>query len=397
MKGVRIYLLVSTVVLIAYLLVQYYQPQPTNWAPTYLKEDKIPFGEYILHQRLKDVMPSTLVKISDLPVYNTLKNKTYHKTNYLIIASEVKFDKLDYVQLVKFMKSGNHVFIAARYLDENLEDTLKLHIVEDYSSYYIKGQSSNYPINFTNPALKSNKDYLFDKNTASSYFSRIDTARAIMLGTNRNGYANFVKYNFGKGALYILPNPQIFSNYNLLNSRRAEYAAKVLSYLSPGGELIWDEYNTRGKGESQSVLRVFFKYKELRWAYYIALFSLVFYVLFEVKRRQRIIPLIEPLRNTSVEFAEVVGQVYYQQRDNRDLAEKKISYLLEYIRSKYRLKTIDLNNEFIETLIRKTGAAEETIKELFKIIKTIQMGEGVSDVQLISLNKLIEQFYKQDQ
>ncbi|MGB4776561.1 MAG: DUF4350 domain-containing protein [Daejeonella sp.] len=396
MKEIRVYLLISAVLLIAYLLVQYYEPKPTNWAPSYLKEDKIPFGEYILHQRLKDIMPGTRIKVSDLPVYNTLKNKKYRKSTYLIIASEVKFDKLDYEQLVKFMKSGNDVFIAGRYLDQNLEDTLKLHISEIYP-YYIQGQNSDYPVNFTNPALKSNKDYLFDKNTGSSYFNKIDTARATVLGTNRNGFANFVKYKFGKGALYVMPNPQIFSNYNLLKTQRAEYAAKALSYLSPGGELIWDEYNTRGKGESQSILRVFFKHKELRWAYYIAIFSLLFYVLFEVKRRQRIIPLIDPLRNTSVEFAEVVGQVYYQQRNNRDIAEKKISYLLEYIRSKYRLKTLDLDDEFIEILIKKTGAAEETIRPLFVDIQTIQRGEMVSDSQLINLNKLIEQFYKQDQ
>jgi hypothetical protein len=136
---------------------------------------------------------------------------------------------------------------------------------------------------------------------------------------------------------------------------------------------------------------------ELRWAYYIALFSLVAFILFEIKRRQRIIPVIERLKNTSVEFAEVVGRVYYQQRNNRDIAEKKVSYLLEYIRTKYRLKTLDLDQEFNASLIKISSVSADIIDELLEEITYLKAGQMVKDQQLIRLNKLIEQFYKQDQ
>ena len=119
--------------------------------------------------------------------------------------------------------------------------------------------------------------------------------------------------------------------------------------------------------------------------------------MYEIKRRQRIIPVIERPKNSSVEFVNVVGRVYYQQRNNRDIAEKKITYLLEYIRNKYRLKTIDLNQEFREALINKSGANADLIDDILEQIKYLKAGQMVRDDQLIRLNKNIEEFYRQDQ
>ena len=89
--------------------------------------------------------------------------------------------------------------------------------------------------------------------------------------------------------------------------------------------------------------------------------------------------------------------MYYQQRNNRDIAEKKVIYLFEYIRTKYRLKTTELDQEFKDTLIKVSGATAEVITDLFTEIIYLRAGHLVSDKQLISLNKIIEQFYKQDQ
>ena len=102
-------------------------------------------------------------------------------------------------------------------------------------------------------------------------------------------------------------------------------------------------------------MRVFFSHASLQWAYYISLFGMVIFVLYEMKRRQRIIPVIEPLKNSTVEFVNVVGQVYYEQRNNMNIAQKKILFFLEHLRTKYYLKTNPLDQEFIERLSQKTG------------------------------------------
>ncbi|RZJ79911.1 MAG: DUF4350 domain-containing protein [Flavobacterium sp.] len=393
MSGLKKYIIIGSVLIAAYLIAQYFKPTPTNWTPTYLAEDKIPFGTYILRQRISDVLPSTIVKTVKAAVYNNLTERPVGKSNYFIVGSVVTVDKLDYQQMVKYMEAGNHILIAAYQIRGILEDTLKVKVTSDFNFQ----NKRKYPINFVNPSLKRELDYYFDKGISGQYFSKLDTAKAIILGRKQNNNANFIQYKYGKGSLMILPNPQLLTNYSLLREDGADYAAKVFSYLPMAETLLWDEHFTRKNGNDGSILRVLFKYEQLRWAYYIALLSLIVFVLYEIKRRQRIIPIIERPKNSSVEFVNVVGRVYYQQRNNRDIAEKKITYLLEYIRNKYRLKTIDLNQEFREALINKSGATADVIDDILDQIKFIKAGQMVRDDQLIRLNKNIEEFYRQDQ
>lgn len=392
MSGLRKYLIIGSILLFGYLVAQYFKPQPTNWNPTYLAKDKIPFGTYILRQQIQDIFPKTVIKTSNDAIYNTLKEKPKGSSNVLIIGSSITVEAVDYAEMVKYMQAGNHIFIAAFQLKGMLADTLKLEINSDFNFQNEK----RYPINFVNQKLKRELDYYFDKGTSNQYFSEIDTLRAVVLGNQQKDRANFVKYNFGKGALFIMPNPQLLTNYSLLKEDGLDYAAKTLSYLPNAKTLIWNEYFTSPALNDQSVFRVLFKYDQLRWAYYIALSSLVVFVLFEIKRRQRVIPVIDRLKNTSVEFVSVIGKVYYQQRNNRDIAEKKVVYLLDYIRNRYRLKTLNLDQEFIESLTKITNANADTIEVLFHEIDLLKNGQIVKDDQLISLNKLIEKFYRED-
>ena len=158
---------------------------------------------------------------------------------------------------------------------------------------------------------------------------------------------------------------------------------------------MWDEYYTQGRVGSESNMRVFLNNDKLRWAFYIAFFALVAFVLYEMKRRQRIIPVIEPLKNTSVEFAGIVGQVYYEQRNNGNIAQKKAEYFLEHIRSEYNLRTNVLDEEFINMLSQKSGAEPELIKNLVDQVINIRFNSQISDADLINLNRNIEQFYIQ--
>ena len=392
MRGLKLYLVLSGVGMLLYLIAQYYKPKPTDWNPSYLKEDKIPFGTYILYNELESIFPKARITPSRLPVYNALKDEKFERTNYLLIAGEVKMDGYDYEELVKFMEKGNHVLIAAYQMNGILSDTLNLRM---NSVAKIGGKGT--PINFVNPDLKEKHNYVFNNDLGDQYFSMVDTLRATALGRNANGEVSFVKYTFGKGALFMLPSPKLLSNYNLLNPAGAAYIAKVLSHLPAAERVIWDENNTKGNVDDESVLRVLLRHDSLSWAYYLALTGLLIFILFEMKRRQRIIPIIEPLKNTSVDFVKTVGKVYYQQRDNRDIVQKKISYFLEYIRINFRLKTTKLDAEFTSDLALKSGVNETAVQQLIKMINNVNNAAVVSDHELINLNKLIEKFYKQAQ
>jgi hypothetical protein len=391
MKGFKTYLAVGTIIIIGYIVAQYFKPMPTNWKPTYLADDKIPFGTYILRQRLTDIFPTTKIKTVQSAIYGTLKDKPAGHSNLLIIASIVEVDALEYREMIKYLKEGNNVFISAFEIKGVLMKKLKLEIGANFNF------KRKLPVNFVNPFLKREFDYYFDKGIAGQYFEKLDSTKAIILGEQQQTNANFISYKFGKGSLYLSPNPQLFTNYSLLREDGRDYAAKALSYLPQAETLIWNEHYSRPDVEDSSMLRVFFAHDQLRWAYLLSLIGLTIFVIYEIKRRQRIIPVIDVLKNTAVEFVNVVGRVYYQQRDNKDIVEKKIVYLLAYIRNKYRLKTTELNEEFEKSLVIISGASEDTITTLLRAINSLSHVKVVSDQELIKLNKIIEQFYKQDQ
>jgi len=387
MKGYKVYFTIGLILILVYLVAQFNKPSPTDWSPSYAKKDKIPYGTFIFYNRIKDILPKAVIKTSGIAIYNTLKDKGYKNSTYVIIAPQVKIEKADLEQLKKYISVGNDVFIASYDLGSVAEKDLKL---KRSTSFAQNGSS----VNFTNPNLKTVVNYGFEKGIGNQYFSKIDTAKATVLGIDANNNANFMKYSFGKGYLYLIAGPGFYSNFNLLDKYGAEYAAKTLSYLQGTKTLIYDEYFTIPKTGETDLLKVFFKHPELKHAYYLCIFSLLLFVFYDIKRRQRIIPIADPYTNTSVEFAHVVGSVYYHRRDNLDIAQKKINYLIEHLRSRYYLKTNEIQRDFAETLQLKTGINETLAKTLTRYFMQVPTLTSFSDTELVGLNNIIEQFYK---
>ncbi len=390
MRDLRIYVSVASVLLLIYLAAQYNKPKPVNWKDSFSKEDKIPYGTYIVYNRLNDLFPRSAVRPERKAPYLVFKEDSVSRGVYIIIAQSLKLDEYDFRELEKYMRKGNDVFIAAYYPGTFLTDSMKVKINTERPANNTVGITTN----FVNPSLRSPRSYHFEKGIGEQFFYKYDTARTVILGTNSRGHANFIKYPFGKGALYLMASPYFFTNYNMLQPGGAEYASKALSYLRPGKEVIWDEFSSLGSDEETSLMHVFLQHPELKWAYCIALFSLLVFVLYEMKRRQRVIPVADPLKNTSAEFVEVVGRVYYEQRNHADIAQKKITYLLEYIRSKYNLKMERADKEFAELLLNKSGVDRELATGLVFRIAQLKLYANVSEQELIELNKDIESFYQ---
>jgi hypothetical protein len=386
MKDFKLITWLGAILLVIYLVAQYNKPRPVNWQPTLYYGDKIPFGTYVLYQQLGTLYPGSKITRTNASMYESFTSG--RRGNYIIIAKTISVGKPDFRALVKFIEAGNNVLMSGFVWDGFLTDTLKLSTRAEY-------QKGNVAINFTNPYLKHQDGYAFQRDICSQYFSRFDTAKAVVLGQNSLKHANYLSFSFGKGHLYLSANPQLFTNYSLLTPQGANYAAKALSYLPVQENIYWDQFQNKDIAVDESPLRVIFKYDSLRWAYYISLLTLLVYIVYEAKRRQRVIPVIKPLPNNTLEFVSVVGQVYYEQRDNSNIARKKITYLLEHWRSVYHLKTNVLDQEFISTLAQKAGIDPVFARQLVELINYIHVQQKVTDTELIALNQAIEKFYSQ--
>jgi hypothetical protein len=109
MKDLKIYISLASIVLIIYLVAQFNKPKPTDWSTTLSSNDKIPFGTYILYNRITDIFPGAKVKTFREPVYNVIDDENIENGTYMIIGDDIDIDTNDYVQLKKYIEKGNDV------------------------------------------------------------------------------------------------------------------------------------------------------------------------------------------------------------------------------------------------------------------------------------------------
>jgi hypothetical protein len=206
---------------------------------------------------------------------------------------------------------------------------------------------------------------------------------------------DFVKVKFGEGFFLLHAAPLCFSNYFMLYGNNHDYLSKALSYISPAvTTLHWDEYYKTGREGATTPLRFFLSNSFLRWALWLTICAFVIFVLFETKRRQRIIPVIEPLRNTTLDFVETVSSVYYSQHDNSSIARKKIQFWLDYIRQRYYLSTQNMDDTFVQLLHRKSAVSKELIEMILKNISRAEAQLRVTNDLLRELSNQIDEFYQ---
>lgn len=380
---------------------------------SYRKTDKQPFGSYVAYNGFKDLYKNRYVEIVTDPFDETWNNIKAYSTDkkyslYFLIAKNLVLNYTEVKAFLDYVKEGNDLFISADYVDSRLLENINCNterdseIVKELNGVMSPTHVSMYfGDNFKVPTY-SYYYYSF-LNALSNY----DTAFTRVLGVNEMNAPNYIILFSGKGRIYLHVAPRIFSNYFLLTGDNYKYFENVISYLrSDPKNIYWDEYykntnssrrknnNSNQRQDDFSSLSVIQQHPPLLWAFWIAIIGLLLYILFNVKRKQRIINIVKPNTNTTVTFTETVGRLYLQKKNNSHIAEKMITYFYEYTRNKYFISTANINDEFINSLSGKSGASIEQTKQLFSLIAGIQTGKEVNDVELLKLNAEIEKFIK---
>jgi uncharacterized integral membrane protein len=399
------YILIGVVVL-AILVLLFTSENKTNRQfdnrMTFRAKDKIPYGTYIAFESLDKLFPeATIVASKQEPGYwDSISN--YDAGQALIIISPIfSPDEYEMKKLLHFMEEGNDVFVSAMNISYEVTQMMKCDInaVEGLMYYFEQSEGSDLlSVSLAKPPFGKKTSFTYPGKRYDFYFYKLDTATTTVLGYDKSNNPNFVHLKAGKGNLYVHLAPMTFSNYFLLHRNNIAYYENVLSVISPNtSKVVWDEYfisKRQSETKQTSWLSVFLKHKELRWALLIALLALLLYVLSEMRRKQRIIPVITKPKNDSLEFVKTIGRLYHDKGDHKNLCRKMSAYFLEHVRSRYKLSTSDLNEEFIKNLHGKTGIAEGEIKEIVSFIGNMDDLPDVSDKQLTSFHKQLESFYK---
>jgi len=365
------------------------KPQPVNWFPSYHKIDKIPFGTFVFYDLLEDNFGESLEEVT-IPPFEKLQDSTLSGT-YLFINNDIYFDKTELHHLLDWAARGNTVFIAASSIGSVLEDTLKL---ETRSAVLLNSFETQPLLDLVNEKLKATKPYHLKRNVDLRYFSEIDTIAHTVLGITQayndtlkisEPKVNFIKAPIGKGFFYIHTQPEVFTNYFLLEEDNSEYTQNALSYLNTDDTIYFDSYYKSGKRINISPLYILLNNKYLKWSYYMLLIGVLLFVLFEGKRKQRSIPIIPRLTNKTYEYTRTISGMYIDKKQHHQIAKKQIILFLEYVRTRLRVPTEQINTRFFNAVAARSGNSVEDTKNLFTFIEKVDNQIDTTEIELIKL------------
>ncbi|HEY0108870.1 MAG TPA: DUF4350 domain-containing protein, partial [Fibrella sp.] len=331
------------------------------------------------------------VEMVRVPVYSLMTEKPLPlRSNYVAVCKNFAAGAYDTRELLRYVARGNTTFLSAYVFSDTLSRALGFRAV-------LKNPleaDSTLRSNFVGPNLARKGGYNFRHDDGRNFLvvKKQNTGISVLARNARNE-AIFLRIPHGKGAFYIHNLPIALTNYYLLFPATADYMAKAFSYL-PAQPTYWDEYQKQGRfnENEKSLLRYIYKQPALTWAYFIGLVGLVLYALFAGKRTQRVIPVVELPKNTSLEFVKTVGRMYFQQNDHDNVARKKIQYFLADLRERHLMNTQILDIEFTETLARKSGVPLEETQDLVRILSQAQRAVSLSEYDLLTINAAIENF-----
>ncbi len=370
-------------------------------------QDKIPYATYVAFNSLNFFFPdASISKNNKEPGYWDSLSIFDDRQLLIIVSPYFIPDDNELTKLIDFVKSGNDIFISSLFIADNAQKAFNISSTYfDYSLLFSSRRNDDtLHISLQPEFAKEKIEYEYPGRKFSSYFFKTDTSRVYNLGYDNLDNINFIKLNAGNGNVFVHQAPLAFSNYFLLYKNNMSYYENALAFLSKNKkQVVWDEYylnkrfenynNRSDNQEKKGFMSVLFQHRGLKWAFIAALLLLVLYVLSEMRRKQRFIPIIKKPANDSLEFVKTIGRLYFDRGDHRNLSRKMSAYFLEHIRNRYKLATGKLNEDFIKALQFKTGFPEEELRSIVGFINKLE-STTITDEQLKIFHLKLEEFYK---
>lgn len=386
-------------VLIAFVCIGIFSPKPINWRVTFSPKDKNPFGVHALYQVLPNYLELEEDQLSTQFYSFSEMDTSQYNQNALILTDWFGASARDVEALFAYVEKGNTVLLGAENIAGWLSDSLGISTgdlsIDEGFEVQSAAQSATGTLNMQLRFIRDDAypayTFLFPAEAAKNYV--IDKQnRLTPLAFNQADKLTLGYLKKGKGALYICSTPRLLTNYYFLKYKADKYAAAILAPFV-GNNLVHNQFYQLGRQQAQSPLRYIFSVPPLKTAYFILLAGVFLFIFFYGKRRARIIPVLVPPKNSSLEFASTLGQLYYQQRNHKNLLSKRLRYWQSYVRQKYLLNTQNLGEAFAEELSAKSGVDKDVIIPLVRASINLEQMKHIDATVLLDMEHRLNKFY----
>ena len=371
------------------------QPVKYVWEPTYDTDDKQPCGAYVfdklLHASWEKGYSHCYKSITDLQEEGILDGK-----NILIVTKYFNPAEREIEILQEYIRDGGKAFVAAEFYGKEWKEKF----TGFYSTYRLEAlkfltQFDANPIydtlRFCTPAL--NQEYYKMPDALCMGYFKCDTSKMIKdtifaVAKAKDEEVIMLRCQMGKGSLLLSCNPLMYTNYGVLCDTANVFIWNTLSGLQDK-PLIRTEYYHLGSNakKNQSPLRYLHSNPPLKWALNITVLTILIFMLFTAKRKQKTIPIVKPPQNKMLDFVRSVAGLYIRKNNNADIILKKQIYWADSLKRNYGIDIINesRDNEFFARLSGKTGKPAEELSLLFRYLDKINENTYVPDNQMMEI------------
>ncbi|MCB0706706.1 MAG: hypothetical protein KDC34_15430 [Saprospiraceae bacterium] len=385
-----------------------------DWQEHYRSNSKSPYGTFVIHELLSNYFSNE--PFENIETRFDSIDFGNGSSNYVYIGNQLSLDSISFQAVIRFVEAGNTALLATNELPFKLIDQLFPYQcdVYDWLGYeWEKDSSASVRVWQPEGAGDWEVQVRYHNNIVEyawsfipeSVFCETDNQEKT-LGQIWEYQDNFVLIEYETGQFLFHSNPILFTNYFLKDTSGFLYAQQVFSWLEEG-PVFWDNYsiinssrrNPNAAEDSRSFdgegpLSYILSEKSLAWAWYLTLGGMLLFLIFRAKRKQRVIPVLEPNRNTSLEFITSIGRLYFVRPNHRKLALEQMRLFLLHVRSRYHLYGRDADDTFIDQLSTRSGIDREVLKSIIQIHQNIKGSPSISEVTLINFHNKLEYFYQ---
>lgn len=403
-----ILLFVAFIVLMFF--VQTRMPVAFKWEPTFRHNDSEPFGCMVFDSVMKASLPKGyMVTQRSLSTIAQDMDSTGKVKNVLLVGNDISLSEKDSMAIKKILNMGGKVMLVMTTYDGGKTDSLLLSnfgMMASGQSYFnttslTECLEGNDNLNDTVVWRKGigsypHNTYRFYQGLIDSPLKIGDSLNVITVATSTyaSRYHSLIgSRKYGKGQFILAGTPLLCTNYSVLSKDTRELVFRMMSLISDK-EVVRTEVYCKGVFDEdtykeKTVLDLILNNEPLLWAWRLMAITLLVFMIFNARRRQKVIPVIERPRNHSLEFVKLIGTLFYHNHNHADLVCKKFTLFKEDILKKtgHDLddETVDLEDS-VELLSNRTGIGKGDIRSV--LVRTLNVVRS-KDVK-IEVEKMVD-------
>lgn len=369
---------------------------PAKWNATYRHTDDMPFGMELFDSVMAVSLPHGY-RYAKVSVDEACRADSAGLVSLAYIYSTAYFSDEEEQQLLAFAARGNNLLLVANNYPEDIydeesntslarslgfssirfadfdfsefKDSLQV-AANDSIQWTVGGQVFYMPPQLLSAALEN-------KNMSNK---KMATTEVVVHEPDgdvgwRETRPVLLQRNYGKGKIVIATNTLLFTNYGVLHPEISAYVGRVMDLVDDKPVVRFNDSATpkweKTDSSSPSPLSFLLKNKPTRWALIVALVAIGLFFVFRARRRQRVIPVMSLPENKSVEFAKVLGTIYYRRGNHRDLLNKKYRYFAYELRRRLFVDVTDSNADVhtVAALASVTGMSASDLQMQLNVLR----------------------------